>query len=586
MDSSYIAWFIANFAGNVEKLIRHTTIETLNKNIKIVAPGQTIQSVIDSITDASEDNPYVVIIPPKTYEINSSIIAKSYVHLICPIPFGAIIKATSSFSEPIYKGASHSYCIGLVFNCNFNCKGILLEDLTNLYFEGCECEHTAEIFPYHCWQIANCCNGLFVNCQAEDSGGDDGFSIEDNANGVSHNLRFVNCKSWNHHRNTQGSQDGFEVEDGCHDITFLNCEGWDCHHAGLECHNHAGHDPMYNIQIIGGKYSAVNVVNMPSVTTIHKNIEIVGVIAYRFNLQYIDGFKFDITSDIPEFDTSETIINVSDLGISLANLKNGQVRAKARTWFIIANAENVQGDLQVIRPTSYWPVQLKDACSKLDLNVHINRPTTRPVSALTQDASSGDITVTVSDASKFDIGENIRIRDPITLNSEFVYISAIDIANNTLTFTQALSNDYLIANNSYVEIVGYHPVRVSNLTGENNKIKVNSFDYAHGIDLSSGDLSSLECEQICRTLNTSLSDDLDIRIFEYDKLILDPNGADRNINPVSYWTKGYQLTIINTADAAENLVFDPDGLNLTIGQNQRAIVVYDGSQWLKVYLGS
>ena len=86
MDSSYIAWFIANFAGNVEKLIRHTTIETLNKNIKIVAPGQTIQSVIDSITDASEDNPYVVIVPPG-HEDDKIVLSNSkarYITLIYP----------------------------------------------------------------------------------------------------------------------------------------------------------------------------------------------------------------------------------------------------------------------------------------------------------------------------------------------------------------------------------------------------------------------------------------------------------------------------------------------------------------------
>ena len=83
----------------------------------------------------------------------------------------------------------------------------------------------------------------------------------------------------------------------------------------------------------------------------------------------------------------------------------------------------------------------------------------------------------------------------------------------------------------------------------------------------------------------TLTDNITTEVGE-DTLILDPNGANRNITPSGYFPRGYQLTIINTADAAENLVFDPSGLNLTIGQNQRAIVVYDGSQWLKVYLGS
>ncbi|HDD44583.1 MAG TPA: hypothetical protein ENG63_06975 [Candidatus Desulfofervidus auxilii] len=85
----------------------------------------------------------------------------------------------------------------------------------------------------------------------------------------------------------------------------------------------------------------------------------------------------------------------------------------------------------------------------------------------------------------------------------------------------------------------------------------------------------------------TLTSDYTIENWEGNVFIFDPNGANRNIYPTGL--QGYKyipVIIINTADAAENLIFDPTGLNLTIGQGQRAIVVYDGTQWLKVYLGS
>lgn len=51
----------------------------LSNNIILVKENQTIQQVLDSITDASADNPYTIIIPPGIYE--EQIVMKDYVNL-------------------------------------------------------------------------------------------------------------------------------------------------------------------------------------------------------------------------------------------------------------------------------------------------------------------------------------------------------------------------------------------------------------------------------------------------------------------------------------------------------------------------
>lgn len=68
--------------------------------------------------------------------------------------------------------------------------------------------------------------------------------------------------------------------------------------------------------------------------------------------------------------------------------------------------------------------------------------------------------------------------------------------------------------------------------------------------------------------------------------IKDPGGAARTFNPSGAFPPLYEITIVNTADAAETITFDSAGLNQSIAQNQRGIFVYDGSAWLKVYVGS
>jgi len=70
-------------------------------------------------------------------------------------------------------------------------------------------------------------------------------------------------------------------------------------------------------------------------------------------------------------------------------------------------------------------------------------------------------------------------------------------------------------------------------------------------------------------------------------LILDPNGADRNLRCDSAdWTKGALVIVVNTADAAETIYWDAAGINVPIAQNERGIFLYDGSGWIKIYVGS
>lgn len=76
-------------------------------------------------------------------------------------------------------------------------------------------------------------------------------------------------------------------------------------------------------------------------------------------------------------------------------------------------------------------------------------------------------------------------------------------------------------------------------------------------------------------------------IGEAKTFVLDPGGAARNFDPRNVtWPMINELIVVNTADAAETITFDSSGLNQAIAQNERGIFVFDGSNWLKVYVGS
>lgn len=77
-------------------------------------------------------------------------------------------------------------------------------------------------------------------------------------------------------------------------------------------------------------------------------------------------------------------------------------------------------------------------------------------------------------------------------------------------------------------------------------------------------------------------------IGEFKTIVIDPNGGNINLDPRTgvTWPMINEMIVVNTANAAETITFDSAGLNQAIAQNERAIFVFDGSNWLKVYLGS
>lgn len=65
-------------------------------------------------------------------------------------------------------------------------------------------------------------------------------------------------------------------------------------------------------------------------------------------------------------------------------------------------------------------------------------------------------------------------------------------------------------------------------------------------------------------------------------LRLDPGGSARDVNlPAVATSNGLSFEIVNTADAAENLVVKNAGgaTIVTISQNEKATVVCDGATW-------
>ena len=68
--------------------------------------------------------------------------------------------------------------------------------------------------------------------------------------------------------------------------------------------------------------------------------------------------------------------------------------------------------------------------------------------------------------------------------------------------------------------------------------------------------------------------------------LLDPGGDDRNYNPSGAFPALAEAWVINTADDAETITFDSDGIAEDVAQNERGYFLYSGSAWIKVYVGS
>ena len=67
---------------------------------------------------------------------------------------------------------------------------------------------------------------------------------------------------------------------------------------------------------------------------------------------------------------------------------------------------------------------------------------------------------------------------------------------------------------------------------------------------------------------------------------VDPNGGNINFNPSGTFDSWHQITLLNVSDGAETITFDSAGLNQAVAAGYRGIFVYDGTNWLKVYMGN
>jgi len=79
----------------------------------------------------------------------------------------------------------------------------------------------------------------------------------------------------------------------------------------------------------------------------------------------------------------------------------------------------------------------------------------------------------------------------------------------------------------------------------------------------------------------TLSGDFEYKYGDGEILALDAGGVDRNVTPTNEFPPFCKTTIINTGSTG-NLIFDPSGLNLTIQPGQSANVIYDGDQWRQI----
>lgn len=65
----------------------------------------------------------------------------------------------------------------------------------------------------------------------------------------------------------------------------------------------------------------------------------------------------------------------------------------------------------------------------------------------------------------------------------------------------------------------------------------------------------------------------------------DPGGSSRIFNPSGTFPAGHRVEVVNTANAAETITFDSGGIAQAITQNQRGIFRYNGTAWVKVFVG-
>lgn len=71
-------------------------------------------------------------------------------------------------------------------------------------------------------------------------------------------------------------------------------------------------------------------------------------------------------------------------------------------------------------------------------------------------------------------------------------------------------------------------------------------------------------------------------------LILDPGAGSYNVDPEvgGAFEDGFGLWVVNNTGSTGVLTFDSAGLAQAVSPGYRGYFAYDGSSWLKIYLGS
>ncbi len=94
-----------------------------------------------------------------------------------------------------------------------------------------------------------------------------------------------------------------------------------------------------------------------------------------------------------------------------------------------------------------------------------------------------------------------------------------------------------------------------------------------------------QVEPLGRTYVDAPSADVDFRVGEYARFVLNPSAAI-HLRPTGLsgesFTAGYTVTVVNLS-AIASITFDPVGVNDKIAAGKSAIYSYTGSGWHKIY---
>lgn len=95
-----------------------------------------------------------------------------------------------------------------------------------------------------------------------------------------------------------------------------------------------------------------------------------------------------------------------------------------------------------------------------------------------------------------------------------------------------------------------------------------------------GSNSTIVTEEV---VQATLTDHYTFEVGEGKYFLIDGGAANRNFSPrVTTWPKGHVIYLVNVSVANRTLTFDPLGINITVGKNDRGIFIYSGSAWVEI----